>query len=76
MSLTPEQEKKSSQTSEQVMRYIDMQVRRDCDLMRARHYWEKTLEETPKEVLVEALSMALATGRYQEKPRCRCCRSC
>lgn len=58
------------------MRYIDMQVRRDCDLMRARHYWEKTLEETPKEVLVEALSMALATGRYQEKPRCRCCRSC
>lgn len=58
------------------MRYIDMQVRRDCDLMRARHYWEKTLEETPKEVLVEALSMALATGRYQEKPRCRCSRSC
>lgn len=28
------------------MRYIDMQVRRDCDLVRARHYWQKTLEET------------------------------
>jgi hypothetical protein len=41
--------------------------------MRARHCWEKTLEETPKEVLVRALSMALATGRYQEKPRGRCC---
>ncbi|MNJ21934.1 hypothetical protein D3C77_162980 [compost metagenome] len=76
MSLTPEQEKKSPQSWEEVLRVIDMQVRRDCDLMRARHYWEKTLEETPKEVLVEALSMALATGRYQEKPRCRCCRSC
>lgn len=61
------------------MRYIDMQVHRACDLMRARHYWQKTLEETPKEVLVEALSLALATGRYQQKPRsqcCRCCRSC
>ncbi|MFB1634133.1 hypothetical protein [Pseudomonas sp. AP-1] len=76
MSLTPEEEKKSPQTWEQVMRYIDMQVRRDCDLVRARHYWQKTLEETPGEVLVEALSMALATGRYQEKPRGRYCRCC
>ncbi|CAN2975971.1 hypothetical protein METHPM2_360028 [Pseudomonas sp. PM2] len=40
--------------------------------MRARHYWGKTLEETPKEVLVEALSMALANGRYQKTPRCQC----
>jgi hypothetical protein len=73
MSLTPEQEKKSPQSWEQVLGYIDRQVRRDFDFMRARHYWEKTLEETPKEVLVRALSMALATGRYQEKPRGRCC---
>ncbi len=58
------------------MRYMDMQVRRDCDLPRARQYWQKTLEETPKEALVQALSMALATGRYQEKPRGRCCRCC
>lgn len=58
------------------MSCIDMQVRRDIDLMRARHYWEKTLEGTPKAVLVEALSLALATGRYQMKPRCNCCRQC
>ncbi|POG01012.1 hypothetical protein BGP82_26565 [Pseudomonas putida] len=76
MSLTPEQEKKSPQSLEEVLRYIDMQVRRDFDLMRARHYWEKTLEGTPKDVLVEALSLALATGRYQMKPRCNCCRQC
>lgn len=58
------------------MRFIDMQVRRDCDLMRARQYWEKTLEETPREILVEALSLSLATGRYQPKPRCRCFHTC
>ncbi len=57
------------------MSCVDMQVRRDCDLMRARHYWEKTLEETPREILVEALSLSLATGRYQKTPRCRCCRT-
>lgn len=49
-----------------------MQVRRDFDQMRARQYWDRTLEGTPKEVLVEVLSMALATGRYQMTPRCRC----
>lgn len=73
-SLTPEVEKTCSQSCEQVMRYIDMQVRRDCDLPRARHYWQKTLEETPKDVLVEAFRMALATGRYQAKPRGQWCR--
>jgi len=59
MSLTPDEEKKSPQTREQVMRYIDMQVHRACDLMRARHYWQKTLEETPKEVLVDRGLIAL-----------------
>lgn len=55
-----------------MLKIIDMQVRRDVDLMRARHYWRKTLEETPVEVLVEALSDALATGRYQNVPKCKC----
>lgn len=74
--MTPEQEKKSVQSMEDIMSCVEAQVRRDCDLTRARHYWEKTLEETPKEILVEALSLSLATGRYQIKPRCRCSQTC
>ncbi|MBA1297788.1 MULTISPECIES: hypothetical protein [Pseudomonas] len=72
MSVTPEGNKQSPQSSEDVQRSIEMQINRDIDSMRARHYWGKTLEETPKEVLVEALSMALANGRYQKTPRCQC----
>ena len=75
MSMVPEEQKVIPQTREDLLRCIDRQVRRDIDQIRAKHYWGKTLEETPKEVLVEALSMALATGRYQMAPscRCRCC---
>ncbi|WP_371356115.1 hypothetical protein ACA087_06430 [Pseudomonas chlororaphis] len=72
MSLTPEIEKVSPQSRDEVLKYIDMQVRRDFDQMRAKHYWERTLEGTPKEVLVEALTIALASGRYQMTPRCQC----
>lgn len=71
--MTPENENRATQGRDDVLRVIGMQVRRDIDLMRARQYWRKTLEETPVEVLVEALSDALATGRYQEVPRCKCC---
>lgn len=71
--MTPEDGNGVPQSRDDVLRIIDMQVRRDIDLMRARQYWRKTLEETPVDVLVEALSDALATGRYQEVPKCRCC---
>ncbi|QLG93386.1 hypothetical protein HZF02_16060 [Pseudomonas yamanorum] len=75
MSVTPEKQKVIPQTLEDLLRCIDRQVRRDIDQMRAKHYWGKTLEETPREVLAEALSMALATGRYQitQHNRCHCC---
>ncbi|PTT02209.1 hypothetical protein [Pseudomonas sp. HMWF006] len=65
MSLTPEEQQVREKARNDLMKCIDMQVRRDFDFMRARQYWEKVLEETPKEVLAEALSMTLATGRYQ-----------
>lgn len=71
--MTPEDGNGVPQSRDDVLRVIDMQVRRDIDLMRARQYWRKTLEETPVDVLVEALSDALATGRYQEVPKYRCC---
>lgn len=71
--MTPEDGNGVPQSRDDVLRVIDMQVRRDIDLMRARQYWRKTLEETPVDVLVEALSDALATGCYQEVPKCRCC---
>lgn len=58
-----------------VVKVMDMQVRRDIDLPRARAYWLKTLSQMPAEVLAEALSSALATGRYQEAPR-RCSGCC
>ncbi|MBP5951305.1 hypothetical protein [Pseudomonas sp. P42] len=74
MSLTPENEKVIPQNVTEVLRYIDMQVRRDVDQMRAKQYWERTLEGTPREVLVDALTIALASGRYQMTPRCQCCR--
>lgn len=70
--MTPETENKTPQSRDEVLKIIDMQVRRDVDLMRARHYWRQTLEETPVEVLAEALSVALATGRYQNVPKCKC----
>lgn len=70
--MTPEEQKVIPQSLDDLLHGIDMQVRRDIDQMRAKHYWGKTLDETPKEVLVEALSMALATGRYQMTPRCNC----
>ncbi|WP_448092495.1 hypothetical protein [Pseudomonas lini] len=78
MSLTPENEKESPQSRDEVLKYIDMQVRRDIDQMRAKQYWDRTLEGTPKEVLVDALTIALASGRYQMTPRCQCqcCRQC
>lgn len=51
---------------------IGMQIRRDIDAVRARQFWRRTLASTPPEELVDALVMALSTGRYQEVPRCRC----
>ncbi|WP_052506131.1 hypothetical protein [Pseudomonas sp. MRSN 12121] len=72
MSLTPEEQQVREKKRDDLMRCIDMQVRRDFDFMRARQYWGKVLEETPIEVLAEALSMTLATGRYQMTPRCKC----
>lgn len=71
--MTPENENGAPQSLDEVLRIIGMQVRRDIDQMRARQYWRKTLAETPADVLVDALSIALATGRYQEAPRCPCC---
>jgi hypothetical protein len=72
MSLTPEEQQARAKTRGEIMNSIDMQVRRDIDFMRAQHYWGKVLEGTPKEILIEALSMTLATGRYQVTPKCRC----
>ena len=70
--MTPEEQQVIGKSRDEIIRSIDMQVRRDIDFMRAQHYWGKVLEETPKEVLIEALSLSLATGRYQITPKCRC----
>ncbi|QAY92557.1 hypothetical protein [Pseudomonas sp. ACM7] len=78
MSLTPEVQQVSGKSRDEIIQSMDMQVRRDIDFMRAQHYWGKVLDGTPKEVLIEALSMALATGRYQITLKCRCqgCSQC
>ncbi|QNH77832.1 hypothetical protein GGD92_06070 [Pseudomonas protegens] len=76
MSLTPGAQDLKPQRLDEVLKSIDLQVRRDVDSMRAKHYWETTLLGTPNDVLVEALTMALASGRYQMTPRgCPCCRN-
>ncbi|NMX64764.1 hypothetical protein [Pseudomonas sp. WS 5079] len=72
MSLTPDEQKVKAQSRDDILKCVDMQVSRDFDFSRAKQYWGKILEETPKEILVEALSMALASGRYQMAPRCNC----
>lgn len=70
--MTPGEPQVSGKSRDEIIKSIDMQVRRDIDFMRAQHYWGKVLEGTPKKILIEALSMALATGRYQVAPKCRC----
>ncbi|WP_157838140.1 hypothetical protein [Pseudomonas sp. PH1b] len=72
MSLTPKQQADNWDASNAIVTVIDSQVRRDIDLVRAQQYWSKVLEDTPTAVLVQALSYALATGRYQITPRCQC----
>lgn len=78
MSLTPKQQADNWKASNAIVTVIDSQVRRDMDLVRAQQYWSKVLENTPTAVLVQALSYALASGRYQMTPRCQCqcCRHC
>ncbi|WP_157838138.1 hypothetical protein [Pseudomonas sp. PH1b] len=75
MTLTSKQQADNWEASNAIVIMIDSQVRRDVDLVHAQQYWAKTLEEAPTAVLVEALSYALASGRYQEAPRnrCHCC---
>lgn len=72
MSLTPKQLADNWKASNAIVTVIDSQVRRDMDFVRAQHYWGKVLEDTPAAVLVQALSYALASGRYQMTPRCQC----
>jgi hypothetical protein len=57
---------------QEIMNYIGAFIRKDYDGIRAKLYWNNTLDKVPKEVIVDALSMALSSGRYQEKPRCQC----
>lgn len=74
--MTEAAEEKACLDRFQIERIMDMQVRRDIDQFRARSFWRKVLAGTPTEELVEALSMALATGRYQETPKPKCCGCC
>lgn len=53
--------------------HIGAFVRKDYDWARAKLYWSHVLETVPKDVIVDALSRALSSGRYQETPTCRCC---
>lgn len=75
--MTPEEGKKnesrrSDQLSE-VLKMVELQVRKEMDSVRGRLYWQKALEEIPHEVMAEALAIALSSKSYQEIPRCQCC---
>ena len=58
---------------QEIMNHIGCFIRKDYDGIRAKLYWNNILDKVPKEVIADALSTALGSGRYQEKPRCRCC---
>lgn len=75
--MTPEESKtdeahRSDQLIE-VLKAIELQIRKEMDCVRARLYWQNALAGIPHEVMAEALAVALSSKRYQEVPRCQCC---
>lgn len=75
--MSPKKEPKDSEREEQIRSVtylIRQQIAKQMDSVRARDCWTRILGRIPPDVVSEVLAQQLSSSRYQETPRCSCCR--